>query len=92
MRRAARVDNNQADIVKALRRIGVQVEIIKKPVDLLICHRGVTSVAEVKNPDADSPRLTKDQVDFIARWPGKIYSFTSPTQAVAEVLGKELMR
>ncbi len=91
MRRAARTDGNQKEIVKALRKIGVSVEIIKKPLDLLLCHRGVTSLAEIKNLEGFN-RLTKDQVEFIARWPGKIFRFTSPDQAVSEVLGKELMK
>ena len=35
MRRAAKVDSTQADIVDGLRRAGVRVEIIGQPVDLL---------------------------------------------------------
>jgi hypothetical protein len=91
MRRAAKVDDNQTEIVKRLRKIGVSVEIIGKPLDLLICHRGVTSLAEVKNLDGRN-RHTEAQIDFRARWPGKIYTFTSPDQAAAEVLGPEVMK
>jgi hypothetical protein len=46
-----------------LRRAGISVEIIGKPVDLLICCRGETSVMEIKNPDGGD-RLTKDQIEF----------------------------
>jgi hypothetical protein len=93
MRRAARVDNNQADIVEALRRIGVSVEIISKPLDLLICHRGETSLMECKcpNPDGGDHGYTKDQVEFIARWPGKIHVAHSAEEAVRLVLGAEAM-
>jgi hypothetical protein len=35
--------------------------------------------------------LTKDQVDFIARWPGKVHIAHSPEEAVAAVIGKEAM-
>jgi len=90
-RRASRVDNNQAEIVRALRAVGIAAEIIKKPLDLLISynHGKETALAEVKNLNGFN-RYTKDQIDFIARWPGKIFEFTSPQQAVEEVL-KERM-
>lgn len=91
MRRAAKVDDNQEEIVKALRKIGVSVEIIGKPVDLLLWHRGHYSLMEIKNLEGRD-RLTEDQLKFIARWPGKIHIVHTPEQAIAEVLGKELMR
>ena len=90
MRRAARVDENQQAIVDALKRVGVSVEIIGKPVDLLICCRGETALLEVKNPDGGD-RLTKDQVEFIARWPGKIHIARSVDEALRLVLGAEAM-
>lgn len=95
MRRAARVDNNQAEIVAALRRCGISVEVVGKPLDLLICCRGVTSLGECKSKrptsEGGSHGLTKEQVDFVSRWPGKIHTLTSPEQAVAEVLGAKAM-
>ena len=95
LRRAARVDANQADIVAALRRCGISVEIVGQPLDLLICCRGVTSLGECKSKrptnEGGSHGLTKGQVEFLERWPGKVFHFTSPEQAVAEVLGKEFM-
>ena len=90
MRRAAKVDDNQREIVDALKRVGVSVEIIGKPVDLLICCRGETALLEVKNPDGGD-RLTKDQVEFIARWPGKIHIARSVEEALRLVLGAEAM-
>lgn len=90
MRRAAKVDANQDDIVQALKRIGVSVEYIKKPVDLLICHRGETALMEVKNPDGKD-QLSKEQIDFIARWPGKVHVVRSVQEALVAVLGEEAM-
>ena len=90
MRRAAKVDSNQQAIVDALRRVGVQVEVIGKPLDLLICCRGETALLEVKNPDGGD-RLTRDQVEFIARWPGKIHIARSVDEALRLVLGAEAM-
>jgi hypothetical protein len=87
--RAARVDDNQTGIVDALRAVGVSVEIIGKPVDLLLCHRGETLLMEVKNPDGKD-RLTKDQVEFIARWPGKVHIVHSIDEALRAVLGEAM--
>ena len=88
MRRAARVDINQAEIVDALRRVGVSVEIIKLPLDLLICCRGETALVEVKTEEGN---FTKVQAEFLARWPGKVYVVRSPEDAVRQVLGPEVM-
>lgn len=86
MRHAAKTDDNQAEVVKALRSVGVSVEYIKLPMDLLICHRGETALMEIKTQDG---RLTKDQVEFIARWPGKIHVVRSPQEAVNAVIGEQ---
>ncbi len=49
-RRAAKADDNQADIVKALRKIpGVTVEVDHD--DILVGWRGRTYWFEIKNPD-----------------------------------------
>jgi hypothetical protein len=90
MRRAARVDSNQAEIIEALKRVGVSVEIIGRPVDLLVCVRGETLVLEVKNPDGRD-RITKEQAEFIARWPGRVEFARTPEEAVRIVLGAEVM-
>lgn len=91
MRRAANVDKNQGAIVNALRHIGVAVEIIGKPVDLLYWHRGVYGLIEVKNPDGFD-RMTKEQTEFLARWPGPIHIVRSVDEAVAAVVGADAMR
>lgn len=95
MRRAAKVDQTQKAIVEALRAVAVSVEIIGKPVDLLVCCRGETSLMEVKSPKSvhnmAGEGFTKDQVEFIARWPGKIHVCRTPDEAIAAVLGKQVM-
>lgn len=88
MRRAAKTDSNQQAIIDALRSVAVQVEVIGKPLDLLCCVRGETLLVEVKNPDG-LDRFTKEQVEFIARWPGRIETVRSPDEAVRAVLGAE---
>ena len=84
MRRAARVDVNQAAIVDALRKVGAHVEVIGKPVDLLVCFRGQTSLMECKD-GAKTPGnrpLTPAQNDFLATWPGKLDVVLSPESAL----------
>lgn len=68
--------------------MGIAVEIIGKPVDLLVCHRGVTSLLELKGIDH---RLTKDQIEFIARWPGKVDVANNLQEAIAAIIGKEVL-
>lgn len=88
MRRAARVDANQQAIVDRLRECSVSVEIIGKPLDLLVCCRGETSLVECKTKDGD---LTKAQVEFLSRWPGKVFVVRTPDEAVRAVLGEGVM-
>ena len=87
-RRAARIDDNQPDIIRALKAVGCSVEIIGKPMDLLICHRGETILLECKATDG---RYTKDQVEFLARWPGRVIVARSAEEAVALVVGPRAM-
>lgn len=87
-RYAANVDKNQSAIVEALRRIGVTVEIIGKPLDLLVCCRGETMLLEVKNPEG-LDRFTKEQAEFLARWPGRTHIVRSEEEAVRAVLGEK---
>ncbi len=74
MRRAARVDANQALIVEAMRKCGATVWIIGLPVDLLIGCNGKTALAEVKilqgkrKPKAAG--YTDLQTEFMSSWRG----------------------
>ena len=85
MRKAARVDENQAEIVAALRKIGASVWIIGLPVDLLVGFRGRTMPMEIKtltgkrNPKAKG--YTPLQESFLATWMG------GPVATVTDVEG-----
>lgn len=76
MRRAARIDENQPDVVSALRGIGATVQplhtIGKGCPDLLVGYGGRTLLMEVKDGDkAPSDRaLTGDQILWHAAWRG----------------------
>ena len=68
MRYAARVDENQAAIVQALRDAGAYVWIIGLPVDLLVGYKDRTLLMEVKT--TSKKRLTGLQADFFEKWMG----------------------
>lgn len=81
MRRAARVDGNQSEIVAALREIGCDVKVIGLPVDLLVGYRARNFLVEVKDPNG-SNKLTPGQKEFIATWRGQVRVCRSPEEAV----------
>ena len=68
MRRAARKDDNEKEIVQALRDAGATVWIIELPVDLLVGYKGHTFLMECKA--SSKKRLTTLQADFFAHWTG----------------------
>lgn len=86
MRYALKVDTTQRDIIEALEKVGARVEVIGKPVDLLIYFRGRFSVMEVKTPYGvrnPKPRIRKEQVaqnEFIQATGCPVVS--SPTEAL----------
>ena len=74
MRRAAKVDVNQAAIVSALRAAGASVWVIGLPVDLVVGVSGTTALVEVKTligKKAPKPAsYTPLQQAFMADWLG----------------------
>lgn len=68
MRRAARVDANQRQIIEALRAAGAYVWIIGLPVDLLVGYKNHTMLMEIKA--GPKKRLTALQQDFFEKWAG----------------------
>jgi hypothetical protein len=81
MRYAARVDQNQVEIVKALRDAGAYVWIIGLPVDLLVGYNGQTYLVEIKTNSRKT--LTRLQQAFFAKWAGnRLERIESPEQAL----------
>jgi hypothetical protein len=74
MRRAARQDSNQPELVLALRKIGAKVYHVRKPLDLLVGYRGRNILVEVKRPEkkGHADEFTKEEREFIDGWPGEI--------------------
>jgi Holliday junction resolvase len=83
MRIAARVDANQATIVKALRQVGMSVLSLapmgKGCPDLLVADDDSYFLIEVKGPKG---KLTDDQVAFIADWRGVVHIARSVDDAL----------
>lgn len=99
LRRAAKKDANEPEVIKALKAAGVQVEQLGFPVDLLVWARlfcphckaeiteGKVLPVEVKAADG---RLTAAQTEFIARWPGPVPVVRGPQEALQAVLGEAM--
>ena len=85
MRYAARVDQNQAQVVSALRAAGAYVWIIGLPVDLLVGYKNHTFLVEIK--DGPKKRLTKLQADFFENWSGSILARIDCPEAALRMIG-----
>lgn len=88
-RRAAKVDDNQRDIVEAFRAIGFSVAVTSSAgqgfPDLVVGAYGLNVLVEVKD-GGKSPsrrRLTACQSDFLAEWRGWYEIVENVAQAVA---------
>jgi hypothetical protein len=85
MRYAARVDQNQDQIVSALRAAGAYVWIIGLPVDLLVGYKGHTFLVEVKH--GSKKRLTKLQQDFFENWTGSTLARINDPESALRMIG-----
>ena len=85
MRYAARVDANQAAIIKALRDAGAYVYIIGLPVDLLVGYNNHTWLMELKN--GPRKRLTALQQDFFGNWTGGTLCRIDGPEAALRMIG-----
>ncbi len=56
-----RRDQNEPEICKALNALGLVYYRLDQPVDLLVLHKGLWKLMEVKMPDG---RLNRDQVEM----------------------------
>ena len=75
MRYANRIDENQNQIVKALRKAGAYVRIISQGdgiPDLLVAYKGYTILMEVKDGDKvpSARKLTEAEQKFFDEWTG----------------------
>lgn len=88
MRRAARRDDNEKEIVSAMREAGAYVKVINDEglFDLLVSYRGETLLIEVKDgaKPPSARRLTEAEQKFHDEWPGAdLYIVNSVEEALA---------
>lgn len=93
MRRAAKVDANQEQIVDALRAVGATVQTLaavgKGVPDLLVGYQGKTLLLEVKDgrrPPSEK-RLTEDQLVWHGAWRGGPLAVVDGVDAALRALG-----
>jgi hypothetical protein len=88
MRRAARIDANQTEIVAALLDAGASVYFIKLPVDLLVGYGGKTALVEVKNPNSRYGRagLNANQASWLSTWQGGTVATVDSVEAAQRLL------
>ena len=92
MRRAARTDATQTDIVSALRQAGAIVHSLAAVgngmPDLLVLHRGQTILLECKDGRKSPSKrtLTPDQVRFMQDWQGGPIAIVDSVEAALRVL------
>lgn len=96
MRRAARVDGNQASIVKDLRTYGATVQhlhtIGEGCPDILVGWRRRNYLFEVKDPGKIPSKrvLTKDEEIWHAEWRGQINTIETFDDALAIILREDV--
>ncbi len=91
MRRANRIDDNQNDIVTALRKAGATVRVISQGEgipDLLVGFRGETILLEVKdgNKPPSARTLTPAEKKFFDEWEGGLCMVVNSVEDALEML------
>ena len=91
MRRANRIDDNQNDIVAALRKAGATVRIISQGEgipDLLVGFRGETILLEVKdgNKPPSARTLTDAEKKFFDDWRGGLLVIVESVEDALKML------
>ena len=84
-KRIHRSDDNQSDIVSALRAIGATVWCIERPVDLLVGFQAKNFILECKKIGQASKGLTEGQRKFIQAWKGQVRVVETAEEAIKVV-------
>lgn len=91
MRRAAKVDANQREVVAALRGAGATVQLLHAVgegcPDLLVGYKGLNLLLEVKdgNKPPSAQKLTPQQEEWHRAWRGHCVVVNSPEAALAAI-------
>lgn len=87
MRRSARIDTNQKEIVKTLRAIGATVlhtHALKNCFDILVGYRGTNFALEIKRNE--KAKLTEGEAEFRNSWRGQ-YAVVSTIDEALLIIG-----
>ncbi|MCY7276559.1 MAG: hypothetical protein LH702_23205 [Phormidesmis sp. CAN_BIN44] len=91
MRRAARVDANQSEIIKAFREVGCSVfplhTVGRGFPDLAVGCRGLNLLVEIKNGSKcpSAQKLTPDEARFFQDWRGQVATVACSQDAIEMV-------
>jgi len=94
VRRKAKVDDNQQEIVRLLRQLGCSVKSLAAVgggcPDLLVGTQGKNLLIEIKdgNKSPSRRKLTTDQQDFHSTWDGRIH-LVETNQDLLDVINQE---
>lgn len=94
MRRAAKIDANQNQVVDALRRLGYSVlhlhTIGKGCPDILVGKSGKNYLFEIKDPEKprSSRKLTEDEEEFRSKWRGQVHTIHTWEEAMRIMTNK----
>lgn len=94
MRRAAKVDTNQKQIVKDLRKVGYSVLVLSRVgdgcPDIMVGTKNINYLFEIKDGKKSKSRkkLTNDQVDFFESWKGQVHKVES-TEEIIKIISDD---
>lgn len=83
-----KADANTKGIVDDLRKAGVSVRFIGKPLDLIVGYAGQTFLIEIKNPNGKDKRgkSWEQQLKFMEEWRGQV-CVCHTTEEVLKAIG-----
>lgn len=91
MRTIARVDDNQPEIVKGLRKLGytvLHIHQLKNCFDILVGANGKNYAFEIKDPNKppSKRRLTEGEQEFFDSWKGQVSKIETVEDAINTML------
>ena len=88
MRRASRRDENEKEIVEALRAVGATVYLLNEPCDLLVGYHNQTILMELKNPNSQYGKkgFNANQKHFAENWKGGPFCLVDSVDSALRML------
>lgn len=88
-RYALRTDANQTAVISALEAAGATVQVVGKPLDLLVGIRNQFMLLEVKDgaKAKSQQKPTKAQAEFFKRWAGYPWAIVDGPESALRAIG-----